>query len=400
MNVPKLRFKEFNDESYRKDILKNIISYIADNRGKNPDYYLDSGIPVIDNFMIQNQGYPDLSRANRYIDDNIYENFIRKAIEYNDTLITLVGNGIGNICLTPKEKCVIIQNTLGLRTNKFNDKKYLYHLLTYKNSEIKKLDRGMAQPSIRQDELLKLEVTIPNINEQLKISNFLSLLDKKIELQSKKIEDLKLFKKGLINKVINELTFYKKIELSELGVTYTGLTGKTKEDFENGESRYIPFVDILNNKINIDILPLVNIKKNEIQNKVRKYDLFFNTSSETVNEVGLCTTLNFDIENTYLNSFCFGYRINDVNKINNEYLNILLHSNIYRKKISILGQGFTRVNISKNKLMKIKVLIPSYKKQLEIVDVINIENNKILLEESKLYKLQKLKKGLMQSMFV
>ena len=65
-----------------------------------------------------------------------------------------------------------------------------------------------------------------------------------------------LFKKGLINKVINELTFYKKIELSELGVTYTGLTGKTKEDFENGESRYIPFVDILNNKINIDILPL------------------------------------------------------------------------------------------------------------------------------------------------
>ena len=209
-----------------------------------------------------------------------------------------------------------------------------------------------------------------------------------------------LFKKGLINKVVNELTFYKKIELSELGVTYTGLTGKTKEDFENGESRYIPFVDILNNKINIDILPLVNIKKNEIQNKVRKYDLFFNTSSETANEVGLCTTLNFDIENTYLNSFCFGYRINDVNKINNEYLNILLHSNIYRKKISILGQGFTRVNISKNKLMKIKVLIPSYKKQLEIVDVINIENNKILLEESKLYKLQKLKKSLMQNMFV
>ena len=85
---------------------------------------------------------------------------------------------------------------------------------------------------------------------------------------------------------------------------------------------------------------------------------------------------------------------------NGEYLNILLHSNIYRKKISILGQGFTRVNISKNKLMKIKVLIPSYKKQLEIVDVINIENNKILLEESKLYKLQKLKKGLMQNMFV
>ena len=400
MNTPKLRFKEFNDESYRKDILKNIISYIADNRGKNPDYYLDSGIPVIDNFMIQNQGYPDLSRANRYIDDNIYENFIRKAIEYNDTLITLVGNGIGNICLTPKEKCVIIQNTLGLRTNKFNDKKYLYHLLTYKNSEIKKLDRGMAQPSIRQDELLKLEVTIPNINEQLKISNFLSLLDKKIELQFKKIEDLKLFKKGLIDKVIDNLTKYKEIQLGELGETYSGLSGKTKEDFEKGESHYIPFVAILNNKINTNLLPIVKIDKNETQNEVRQYDLFFNTSSETVNEVGLCSTLNNDIKNTYLNSFCFGYRIRNLKEINNEYLNILLHSSIFRKKISVLGQGFTRVNISKNKLMEIKVLVPSYREQLKIVSIINMESNKLSFEENKLLKLQEFKKGFMQSMFV
>lgn len=200
--------------------------------------------------------------------------------------------------------------------------------------------------------------------------------------------------------MIDNLTKYKEIQLGELGETYSGLSGKTKEDFEKGESHYIPFVAILNNKINTNLLPIVKIDKNEMQNEVRQYDLFFNTSSETLNEVGLCSTLNNDIKNTYLNSFCFGYRIRNLKEINNEYLNILLHSSIFRKKISVLGQGFTRVNISKNKLMEIKVLVPSYREQLKIVSIINMESNKLSLEENKLLKLQELKKGLMQSMFV
>ena len=143
MNVPKLRFKEFNDE-WSKDILKNIILFIVDNRGKNPDYYCKNGIPVIDNFMIQNNGYPNLKKTLRYIDENIYNNFIRKHIEYNDILITLVGNGIGNLSLAPKSKAVIIQNTLGLRPYPIFCKKFIYYLLLNNNETIKKLDRGMA----------------------------------------------------------------------------------------------------------------------------------------------------------------------------------------------------------------------------------------------------------------
>lgn len=386
MNVPKIRFNGFEEE-WQENKLCDIARITMGQSPNSENYTNDSN----DTLLIQ--GNADLN--NGKVIPRLFTKQVTKTCDKNDIIMT-VRAPVGDIAISDYNACI------GRGVCSIKSSKFVYHYLDYLKMKDywKKISKGSTIDSITSDDIKSLLIKTPNKKEEKKIIKTIDLINKKIELQSKKIEDLKLFKKGLINKVINELTFYKKIELSELGVTYTGLTGKTKEDFENGESHYIPFVDILNNKINIDILPLVNIKKNEIQNKVRKYDLFFNTSSETANEVGLCTTLNFDIENTYLNSFCFGYRINDVNKINNEYLNILLHSNIYRKKISILGQGFTRVNISKNKLMKIKVLIPSYKKQLEIVDVINIENNKILLEESKLYKLQKLKKGLMQNMFV
>ena len=408
MNVPKLRFKEFNDE-YNITKMNEIIDIIDGDRGNNypkaNDFYDSEFCLFLNAGNVTKNGFN--FKNNQFITKEKDKKLRKGKLLINDIVLTTRGT-VGNVAwFNEKIPYKNIRINSGMVINRIKEDGYLLpeYLYSYMKSpifenQVNKMNYGSAQPQLTVSGINKFNIQYPTIDEQKKVSTIMLLFDKKIELQSKKIEDLKLFKKGLINKVINELTFYKKIELSELGVTYTGLTGKTKEDFENGESRYIPFVDILNNKINIDILPLVNIKKNEIQNKVRKYDLFFNTSSETANEVGLCTTLNFDIENTYLNSFCFGYRINDVNKINNEYLNILLHSNIYRKKISILGQGFTRVNISKNKLMKIKVLIPSYKKQLEIVDVINIENNKILLEESKLYKLQKLKKGLMQNMFV
>ena len=389
MNVPKLRFKEFNDESYRKYILKNIISYIADNRGKNPDYYLDSGIPVIDNFMIQNQGYPDLSRANRYIDDNIYENFIRKAIEYNDTLITLVGNGIGNICLTPKEKCVIIQNTLGLRTNKFNDKKYLYHLLTYKNSEIKKLDRGMAQPSIRQDELLKLEVTIPNINEQLKISNFLSLLDKKIELQSKKIEDLKLFKKGLNKNIFSN--FNAKYKIDELIKEYNQKTSKNNQ------------FEVLSSTANGIILQneYFNKQAASLDNTGYKIVPFGFITYRSMSDTG---EFHFNIQNITENGIVSpAYPVFEINEdiVDKTYFIYYINENkSFKNKILSLKEGGTRYALSMSKFKEINLDLPPLEYQKKYSKLLNTYNRKIKNEENKFNKLQELKKGLMQNMFV
>lgn len=198
-DTPEIRFKGFSGKWVEKK-LGELIEFIVDNRGKNPRYYCNEGIPVIDNFMIKNNYHPNLREATRFIDDNLFNNFIRKYVNPNDTIITLVGNGIGNITLVPKEKSVIIQNTLGLRFS--NEKIFMFYCLLSKNKEIKHLDRGMAQPSIRQDELLDIEIKVPtDTKEQEKIGNYFQKLDNQIDLQQKELEKLKNIKKASLSKM-------------------------------------------------------------------------------------------------------------------------------------------------------------------------------------------------------
>ena len=149
--------------------------------------------------MIKNNGYPNLKIATRYLDDYLFNNFVRKYNELDDTLITLVGNGIGNIALFPKEKSAIIQNTLGMRFEE--PKKFKYYSLLSKNNQIIKLDRGMAQPSIRQDELKDIDIELPIFDEQFKISRLMSNLDNLITLHQRKLDKLNNFKKSMLEKM-------------------------------------------------------------------------------------------------------------------------------------------------------------------------------------------------------
>ena len=195
---PKRRFAGFTDP-WEQCKLGETINYIVDNRGKNPSYYCDKGIPVIDNYMIKNNCYPNLNEASRFIDDEIYENFIRKYNEFDDTLITLVGNGIGNVTMFPKTKSVIIQNTLGLRFNE--NKKFMFYLMLFKNKDILLLNRGMAQPNIRQDELLDIDIKLPALDEQNKISDFFFKLDNLITLHQRKLDKLQALKQAYLSEM-------------------------------------------------------------------------------------------------------------------------------------------------------------------------------------------------------
>jgi len=166
--------------------LGQIVDIQIDNRGRNPDKYLDySNYPVIDNYLIKNQKYPDMTNVNRYIDKDNFESFLRGYLEKDDVLITLVGNGIGNVTMSPSSNSVIIQNTIGLRTNNTASNLFLYYLLLYNQDEIKNFDRGTSQPSIRKTDLFNLELKIPPLQEQKAIAHILSTLDEKIEANNK-----------------------------------------------------------------------------------------------------------------------------------------------------------------------------------------------------------------------
>lgn len=164
--------------------LRDVIDVVIDNRGRNPKSYSDFGIPVIDNYLIISESEADLSQVKRYLDEDTYTSFIRKYISKGDVLMTLVGNGYGKVAITPKEKCIIIQNTIGLRCNEHNNNLYLYYLLKANREVLMNLNRGAAQPSIKVGDILDLEFKFPSLDIQQKVGSMLGGLDKKIAVNT------------------------------------------------------------------------------------------------------------------------------------------------------------------------------------------------------------------------
>ncbi len=213
--------EQINNAERKTKKLGDVVGYIADNRGKNPTYYTQSGIPVIDNFMITGNRKVDLSLSKRFIDENIYKNFIRKEIKENDVLVTLVGNGYGQIALAPKVKSVIIQNTVGLRSNDLSLNLYLFYLLTKYKDVITGLDRGAAQPSVKVGDLLDIEFDLPDIPTQKKIASILGAYDEKIENNNKIIKNLEETAQTIFNEWFVNFKFpgYENVKMvdSEMG---------------------------------------------------------------------------------------------------------------------------------------------------------------------------------------
>ncbi|WP_351089567.1 restriction endonuclease subunit S [Shewanella sp. S1-49-MNA-CIBAN-0167] len=168
--------------NWKEYSLSEITELVIDNRGRNPSCYSNAGIPVIDNYLIISEGEPELSKIKRFIDKDIYNTFIRKYNQMGDVLLTLVGNGYGNVAISPQERCIIIQNTIGLRTKSGFDNHFLYYLLKGNRASLTNLNRGAAQPSIKVGDVLNLCFYFPTYDQQGLIGNTLYQLDQKIRL--------------------------------------------------------------------------------------------------------------------------------------------------------------------------------------------------------------------------
>ena len=186
-------------------------------------------------------------------------------------------------------------------------------------------------------------------------------------------------------------------KLREIGTAFTGLSGKTKNDFGHGEAKFITYMNVFSNPI-ADLHGLEIIEIDEKQAKVKQGDVLFTVSSETPEEVGMSSVWLGNMENIYLNSFCFGYR--PIININPYYLAYMLRSPQIRYNFKLLAQGISRYNISKNKVMDMEVFLPSTSEQKIIGEFFYRLDNLITLHQRKLDHLKELKKGLLQQMFV
>ena len=103
-----------------------------------------------------------------------------------------------------------------------------------------------------------------------------------------------------------------------------------------------------------------------------------------------------EIQNTYLNSFCFGYRLNDFKTIIPIYASYFFRGNDFRKEMFKIAKGSTRFNISKTEVLSMIITIPSIEEQNAIASVLVNADKEIELAQKRLLHLQKQKQGLMQ----
>jgi type I restriction enzyme S subunit len=186
----------------------------------------------------------------------------------------------------------------------------------------------------------------------------------------------------------------------ELGYDYNGLSGKTADDFGNGKP-YIPYVNVNKNAVVCtDNLPLVEIDSDEAQNKVMWGDIIFTLSSETPEEVAIGAVYLGDIKDLYLNSFCFGIRIADNVRVYKPYMAYFVSSRMFRRFVFPLAQGSTRYNLHKADFMKKRFLLPSYKNQVKISNLLTTYNAKIKAERQLLEELCIQKTILLSKLFI
>ena len=162
-------------------------------------------------------------------------------------------------------------------------------------------------------------------------------------------------------------------KLGDLGPYFGGLTGKTKEDFVEGNAKFITYMNVFaNSSLDISSTGVVKINEGEKQNKIQLGDILFTGSSETPEEAGMSCVVAEELdEDYYMNSFCFGIRLDNPKQYNLHYLKHVLRSNDVRKKISKSASGVTRFNISKARFGKIQIPIPSISEQNRIVGILD-----------------------------
>jgi len=159
----------------------------------------------------------------------------------------------------------------------------------------------------------------------------------------------------------------------ELGEFYGGLTGKSKDDFTDGNAIFISYMNVFSNlEVNTDITDMVKVGATERQKTVQLGDVLFTGSSETPDECGMSSVLTTQTdEPLYLNSFCFGFRFHDINIIMPEFSKHLFRDEQMRKQIAKTASGVTRFNVSKKRFAKIPIPIPPLAIQQEIVKILD-----------------------------
>ena len=344
MNAPKLRFKEFNDE-YINLKYKDVLKIKSGKDQKKVE--CESGI------------YPILGTGGQIGKTNSFL--------YDKTSVLIGRKGTINKPQYMETPFWTVDTLFYSHIYEPNIPKYLFY--SFQNVNWKKYDESTGVPSLSSSTIESVECNIPSKEEQLKVADFLSLLDKKIELQSKKIEDLKLFKLCINNILFNG---NKTIKLKDICECKSSTISLSDIEYDDG------------------IYPIYGAN-GEIK-KINSYQNDKDYLAIIKDGAGVGKTIICNKKSSIIATLSALIP----NGIPVYYFNELVNKIDFSKYI--VGSGIPHIYFKD--YSNEKLYLHEEKKRILINNLFKKIIIKIELEENKLHLLETLKKGLMQNMFV
>lgn len=412
--TPKLRFQEF--VQHWKPVKLGAITKYTKGFAFKSDDFRSSGIRVI---RVSDLGASAIKPTGEkvFVDDRLVVNYDKYLLQSGNIIITTVGSkpeliesSVGRGIFIAKEgEGLLNQNLLKFDNIIDANNGFIFGVLQSSKYRqyIKEIARGNAnQANITVEDLLKFKVHIPSLPEQQKIASFLSAVDEKIQLLTRKKELLEQYKKSVMQQLFSgKLRFkdengkdypdWEEKKLGEIVISYR-LGGNYPNSQEKSKYPLIKMGNLGRGKISINKIEYIPATETVNQaDRIQYGDLFFNTRN-TLELVGKVAIWNNELPEAYYNSnlMCLKFE-------NNFFMNYRFNSFEGIKELKRLATGTTSVAAIYTKdLLKIKLKVPSLPEQEKIANFLSALDKKIELVSTQITLTQKFKKGLLQQMFV
>ena len=404
MNIPKLRFKDNNGNDYpqwEKKKLGDIGNIISGGTpsSSNKEYW---------NGHI-NWFTPSEVGKTKFVSESIRK-ITEKGLKNSSAKLLPKGTILLSSRATIGEKSILLnsattnQGFQSIITNNEAINEFIYYYIDTLKSELIKQSSGSTFLEISNTILKKLKIYIPNLQEQEKIANFLSTVDKKIENLANTITSLENQKKGLLQQIFSQkLRFkdkngnnYPNWEKKKLGdickFTGGGTPSTSILKYWNGTIPWISSSDLQTNTIHkIKISRYItNEAVSHSSTKIIPKNSILIVSRVGVGKVAisncvLCTSQDFT-------------NITEINGNTTFYAYLLKYK---MEQLTQNTQGTSIKGITTSDIKNIKLIVPiEQTEQTKIADFLSAFDRKLDNQKAQLEHWQQIKKGLLQQMFV
>lgn len=412
--VPELRFPEFT-QAWSKRCLKDIGTFLGGGTPSksNPDFWTGL-IPWVSSSDISDDSIHQI-KVTRFISKDAISKSATKLVPKN-TILLVSRVGVGKLAVTTKALCTS-QDFANFTPNN-DDVYFLAYYLKSKSSEFSMFNQGMAIKGFTKEDISNFVLYIPKfIEEQQKIADCLSSIDDLITANTQKLETLKSYKKGLMQKIfpaegksVPELRFsgaenwtkFKLIDVADKNIKWSFIGGpfgsnlKSSDYVEDG-IRIIQLQNIGDGQFNEGYKIFTSKEKADelLANNIYPGDIILSKMGDPVGRACFIP----ETHSRYV--MCSdGIRFAvDEDRHSKYFIYSLINDLKFRSTIENAATGSTRKRIGLAELKNLTMLLPAKKEQQKIADCLSSMDDLINSQSQKIETLKSHKKGLMQRLF-